>query len=139
MSDGKDTNNGNKLRTYRLYKSTFQADSYVKFYMSRDQFRILSKFRSCNLPLAIETGHFTKPKTPLKDRICNVCSASSVADETHFLIECEFYNDIRYDLFESASKLYDNFGHFNPEEKKKFLNECIFFTVQYCQLPAYDV
>ena len=33
----------------------------------------------------------------------------------------EFYNDIRYDLFESASKLNDNFGHFNPEEK--FLNE----------------
>ena len=53
FSDGKNANNGNKLRTYRLYKSTFQAASYVKFNMSRDQRRILSKFRSCNLPLAI--------------------------------------------------------------------------------------
>ena len=135
MSDGKDTNNRNKLRTYRLYKSIFQAESYVKFRygiwlyqfliiaylftfnMSRDQRQIRSKFRSCTLPLAIETDRFTKLKTPLKGRIFKFCSASSVEDETHFLIECEFYNDVRYDLFESVSKLNDNFGHFNPEEK----------------------
>ena len=89
--------------------------------MSRDQRQILSKFRSCNLPLAIETGRFTKSKTPLKDRICKFWSASSVEGETHFLIECEFYDDIRYDLFESTSKLNDNFGHLNPKEKLSFL------------------
>ena len=37
MSDGKDANNGNKLRIYRLYEPTFQAESYVKLNMSRDQ------------------------------------------------------------------------------------------------------
>ena len=136
LSDGKDANNGNKLRTYRFYKSTFQAKSYVKFNMSRDQHRILSTFRSCNLPLAIEMGCFTKPKTPLKDHICKFCSASSVEDETHFLIECEFYNDIRYDLFKSASELNDNFCHFNPEEKLSFLmnTDSLQFNIANCLL-----
>ena len=83
-SNGKDVNNENKLRIYRLYKSTFQTETYVKLNMSRDQRRILSKFRSCNLPLAIETGRYTKPKTPLNDRICGFCSATSVEDEIHF-------------------------------------------------------
>ena len=32
--------------------------------MSRDHRRILAKFRSCNIPLAVETGRYTKPKTP---------------------------------------------------------------------------
>ena len=48
--------NGNKLRTYREYKTNFKPEYYVKCNMSRDQRRILSKFRSCNLPLAIKTG-----------------------------------------------------------------------------------
>ena len=64
---------------------------------------------------------FTKAKIPLKDCISKLCSASSVEDETHFVIECEFYNDIKYDLFESASKLNENFVHFNPEEKLSFI------------------
>ena len=80
-------------------------ESYVKLNMSRDQHRILSKFRSCNLPLAIETDRFIKPETPLKDRICKVCSASSVEDETHFLMECEFYNDICMIRSECSNRL----------------------------------
>ena len=62
--------NGNKLRTYREYKTDFKPEYYVKCSMSRDQRRILSKFRSCNLPLAIETGRYTRPKTPVNDRVC---------------------------------------------------------------------
>ena len=121
LSNGKDYNSGNKLRTYRLYKSTFKTETYVKLNMRRHQRRILSKFRSCNLPLAIETGRYTKPKTPLQDRICKFCSMNSIEDETHFLIDCDFYNDLRYDLFESASILNENFRHLNSEEKLCFL------------------
>ena len=64
MSNGKDENNGNKLRTYRTYKNTIRTENYVKLNMRRDHRRILARFRSCNLPLAIEAGRFTKPKTP---------------------------------------------------------------------------
>ena len=61
--------NGNKLRTYRTYKTQFQAEHYVKMNMSRDQRKVLAKFRSCNLPLEIVKGRYTRPKTPLSDRI----------------------------------------------------------------------
>ena len=121
LSNCKDDNSGNKLRTYRLYKSTFKTETYVKLNMRRDQRRIRSKFRICNLPLAIETGRYTKPKTPLQDRICKFCSMNSIEDETHFLIDCNLYNDLRYDLFESASILNENFHQLNFEEKFCFL------------------
>ena len=58
--------------------------------------RILAKFRSCNLPLAVETGRYTKPKTLLAERLCKFCDSAAVEDEIHFLIDCEFYSDIRY-------------------------------------------
>ena len=56
--------NGNKLRTYRLYKDTLQTEHYVKCSLRKDQRRILAKFRSCNLPLAIETGRYHPSKNP---------------------------------------------------------------------------
>ncbi|MCG8045103.1 MAG: reverse transcriptase family protein, partial [Candidatus Thiodiazotropha endolucinida] len=55
LSDG-NSENGNKLRTYRTYKNIFETESYVKLNLRRDHRRILAKFRGCNLPLAIETG-----------------------------------------------------------------------------------
>ena len=54
MSDG-NALNGNKLRTYRQCKTVLKTESYVKQTMSRGHRRVLAKFRSCNLPLAIET------------------------------------------------------------------------------------
>ena len=53
--------NGNKLRTYRLYKTESQIESYVKLSLHRDHRRILSMFRCGNLPLHIENGRFGHP------------------------------------------------------------------------------
>ena len=64
FSDGNSNDNGNKLRTYRKFKTSFNTEPYVKMNMSRDHRRILAKFRSCNIPLAVETGRYTKPKPP---------------------------------------------------------------------------
>ena len=89
--------------------------------MSRDQRRILSKFRSCNLPLAIETGRYTRPKTPVNDRVCQFCDMDVVEDETHFLIDCNFYSDLRYDLFRKTMILNINFNTFNSIEKLKVI------------------
>ena len=75
------------------------------------------------LPLAIETGRYSKPKTPLQDRLCKFCSSNSIEDETHFLADCDFYSDLRYDLIESASPLNANFHFLNSEGKICFLME----------------
>ena len=77
--------------------------------MSRGHRRVLAKFRSCNLPLTIETGRYTRPKTPVFERLCKYCCTDSVEDETHFLVDCEFYSDLRYNLFQSAQSINDRF------------------------------
>lgn len=115
------TENDNKLRTYRTYKSSFTTEPYITMNMRRDHRRILAKFRSCNIPLAVETGRYSKPKTPLNERLCKFCDTASVEDETHFLIDCDFYSDIRYDLFRCANTLNINFNSFASADKLIFL------------------
>ena len=97
--------NGNKLRTFRQYKTVLKTEFYVKQTMSRGHRRVLAKFCSCNLPLAIETGRNTRPKTPVFERFCTYCYANSVEDETHSLVDCEFYSDLSYELFQSSLRI----------------------------------
>ena len=89
--------------------------------MRRGHRRILARFRSCSLPLAIETGRFTRPKTPLNQRLCRFCKTSAIEDETHFLIACDFYNDIRYNLFKNAVDMNTNFLGMPDSDKLAFL------------------
>ena len=121
LCNGRDESNGNKLRTYRTYKTTLSTECYIKSNMRRDHRRILARFRSCNLPLAIETGRFTKPKTPLNERLCGFCEASVIEDETHLLISCSFYSDLRHELFQNASDINTNFESMSDSEKLIFL------------------
>ena len=54
--------NGNQLRTYRLYKSNLIAEDYLKINMERSHRRIIAKFRSGSLPLQIEAGRYKKQR-----------------------------------------------------------------------------
>lgn len=55
--------NGNKMRTYRIFKTNIFTESYVQnINICKQKRRILSNFRCGTLPLAIETGRYTKPK-----------------------------------------------------------------------------
>ena len=91
--------------------------------MRRDHRRILARFRSYNLPLAIETSRLTKPKTPLNQRVCKFCKTLAIEDETHFLNICEFYSDIRYDLLKHASDTNTNFPVMADSDKLIFLTK----------------
>ena len=84
MGDG-NVDNGNKLRTYREYKYSFKTEYYVNCNMSRGHRRTLAKFHSCNLPLAIETERYTRPKTPVNERLYKYCDVNAIEDETQFL------------------------------------------------------
>ena len=50
-----------KLRTYRKYKTVLKKEGYCDLPLPRDHRRILFKLRSCSLPLAVETGRYSKP------------------------------------------------------------------------------
>jgi hypothetical protein len=44
--------------------------------------------------LAIETGRYSKPKTPHNERFCKFCK-DQVEDESHVLLTCPKYNILR--------------------------------------------
>ena len=109
--------NGNKLRTYRVYKTDLITEHYVKLNMERSHRRILAKFRSGSLPLQIEIGRYAKPKVPLDNRICKLCKDNVVEDELHFLLCCDFYSDLRRPLLNKAQLCNVNFPHMLIKDK----------------------
>ena len=73
---------------------------------------ILCQFRTGVLPLHIETGRYTG--LPADQRLCSLCTTTEpdIEDETHFLLNCELYNDLRQhtfsDLFREIPQGTDN-------------------------------
>ena len=74
-------NESDKLRTYRTYNVNLKREWYCTLPLSRDHRRVLFRLRSCSLPLAVETGRYTKPKTPLTERLGKFCESSAVEDD----------------------------------------------------------
>ena len=52
----------------------------------------------------VGTGRYTRPKTLLVNRPCNICNNRELEDEIHTFLRCFFYNDERSRLFKSLSK-----------------------------------
>ena len=113
--------NGNKLCTYRVYKTDLLTEHYVKLNMERSHRRILAKFRSGSLPLQIEIGRYAKPKVPLDNRICKLCKDNVVEDELHFLLCCDFYSDLRRPLINKAQLCNVDFTNMLIKDKFIFI------------------
>ncbi len=109
-------NNGrNKLRTYCLFKSSYVTESYVKCILSRAHRSSFAKFRCGVAPIGIELGRYTN--TPLNDRICRQCNSGSIESESHVLLECILYQDIRDSLFVLLSNHIVNFNTLSDKDK----------------------
>ena len=80
---------GTAMRTYRQYKTVLKTEYYIKQNMSRGHRGVLAKFHSCNLPFAVETKRFTRPKLPYLNDFVHIVPQNSVENEIHFwLIVC---------------------------------------------------
>ena len=106
MQNDKKCINGNKLRIYRLHKDRITPEPYLTTNLTRYERSITAKLRSGTLPLEVEIGRYKN--IPLDERICSKCQ-TAIEDEIHFSIDCEFYKDIRYNLFETLSYEFDQF------------------------------
>ena len=98
---------GNKLRTYHLFKTSFQYEKYLDFMQKFNDRRLISKLRTSAHRLEIEVGRYKKPQSetvPVKDRLCKQCSQMQIEDEKHALLECPAYAVHRDTLF---TALYD--------------------------------
>jgi hypothetical protein len=110
---------GNKLRTYRLFKTQWATEGYVKQIVNRAHRAALAKFRCGVAPLRLETGRFGRNRLPVNERICTLCNGNEVEDECHVIVRCPLYQDLREELFSKAVELNDNFNDLSDTDKMK--------------------
>jgi hypothetical protein len=108
----------NKLRTYRLFKFNLESEEYLKI-NNRHHRSALAKFRAGVAPIGVETGRYKGIK--FEDRLCTLCDANNVEDELHVLISCNFYSDIRDDLFEHCMDVDYNFKFMSEVDQLCFI------------------
>ncbi len=115
----RDVMNIPKLRTFVEFKNTFQTEKYVTSILNRSQRSILAQFRCGILPLKIETGRFQD--IPLEYRLCIMCDGDFLESESHFMLHCQKYSDLRWDMFQMAQTVFPNFMFEGDEAKLNML------------------
>ena len=116
-----------KLRTYMLIKNSLEPESFVTGFLNKFQRSLITQLRIGILPLAVETGRYYR--TPLENRVCQICNDNLVEDEFHFVCKCTAYSDIRLRYFPHFNKLfkiyemdvYEQFYNIIKTEKYKLL------------------
>ena len=103
-----ESESGGKLVLYRQFKCMPELEPYAKAHIPLAARRVLAGLRAGCLPLQVELGRFTCPKTPYEQRLCKLCGEAP-EDQTHFLLMCPKLREPRVALFKSVSKKYQNF------------------------------
>ena len=93
---------GNKLRTYKLFKDNFEMEKYLTNVKDYSQRKMLARFRLSDHNLEIELGRRRRPKIPKDKRLCQKCKTNSVEDEVHFIMNCPEFNKEREILFDDC-------------------------------------
>ena len=103
----KDANQGNKMRTYRLFKTidNYKCENYLHQVTNTRHRIALTKLRLSNHKLAIETGRYSRPFKKPAEGICPVCKIE-MEDEYHFLNICPAYQEKRCSLLDYLEKEY---------------------------------
>lgn len=103
-------------------RNSCDTSHYVRVVKYKDHRRILCNFRNGSLRLEIETGRYAKRKVPLGQRICKMCSLGVIEDEKHFLMDCSFYDDLRF-FFDKCEYLNPAFNVLNNLDKFCYILE----------------
>lgn len=86
-----------KLRSYIKFKTCFKTERCLTMNLTRGERSVMAQFRCGVLPLRVETGRFVGEQ--VNDRICKLCNQGCIEDETHFLLNCQCYKNLRdYEL-----------------------------------------
>ena len=108
-----------KMRTYTEFKIRLIFEDYLNTIEPMQHKKAVTRFRVSAHGLAIERGRYTRPPTPLEQRICNVCPNKPIEDEFHFLMECDKAKDDRNVLFRDIAHICPNFNSLS--ERNKFI------------------
>ena len=108
-------NNMSKLDLYKDIKTNFGPEKFLTLNIDRYEKSLLSQLRYGILPLRIETGRFINEARC--DRICKLCNSGGIEDQIHFLFYCDFYDDLREDLYIKARNAIDGWDNLTDIDK----------------------
>lgn len=129
MTHSRTEGQGNKLRTYRLFKRDMGCESYiVDVNLTWIKKRIIARFRLSDHKLKIETGRHCRPRVPPEQRTCSHCT-NCVEDELHFIVRCPLYRDLRqkYIITSESMSDIDNFINILTSKDSIILNSMAMF------------
>ena len=125
--DNNRTVGGNKLRTYREFKTEYKLENYLVEVQNTEHRRALTKLRISDHILQIERGRYNKDYIIPELRICPHCHV--MEDEEHFLTKCTIYTDLRNTLSQKINRNISNFNNLiDPKTSKpeiaKYVYDC---------------
>jgi hypothetical protein len=110
-----------KLRSYKLFKTTYCVEPYLMINLPKKSYCNIARFRVSSHNLRIETGRHENPKIPVEERICNKCPSNEIEDEMHCLLNCSSHLTHRTKLIAKVCEVVPNFLHLNKLEQFKIL------------------
>ena len=124
MEDINNVEKNPKLRTYRLFKKEYKLENYLSQHKNLSHTLALVRFRISSHNLAIETGRYTRPKTPEKDRLCIYCNENQVENEEHFLLHCSKYTNERTELYRRINTIIPQVTDVNRDDRFQIIMSC---------------
>ena len=97
-----------KLNLYASFKMHYKCECYLDYIPDFTVRRSLAKLRLSAHNLQIETGRFSKTKTPRNERFCLYCKSKNiltVENEIHFVLACPLYKEERRIFLKKSIKV----------------------------------
>ena len=113
----RDTDKNPILRLYNNLKRNLCPEPYLDIVKDPRHRIAITHIRANAHSLEVERGRYTRPKTPLSDRLCKLCNV--VEDEIHFCTACVINKQEREVFYNKITKMNKNFT--NLDDKNRFL------------------
>ena len=92
---------------------------YLRFNIPLKYKKTITRVRLQSLKLGIVTGRYTRPKTPVEQRLCAKCS--EIDDEAHLILSCQLTEQIRNIYHQLLGNKYPHFLTMSDYEKVQFI------------------
>ena len=105
-----------KSNLYASFKTVYKFEPYLDYIQDYTIRSVLAKLRVSAHNLQIETGRFSKNKTPRDERFCPYCKTlniDAVENEVHFLLSCSLFNEERQKFLEEIYESFPNTASLN--------------------------
>ena len=92
-----------KLNTLYVHiEQNFGPELYVTSRLCRSQRSLVAQLRAAILPLAVEVGR--SKNIPEENRLCELCDLAEDESESHFILHCTNYDDLRELIFHEMAR-----------------------------------